>query len=127
MWLKQLRVFNFKNYPEAELNFLSQDNDITGKNQAGKTNILSAIHYLSLCKSYFNPIDSQQIKIGENWFIVQGDFKKNNQVDKISCSLKRNQKKIFERNKKKYTRLADHIELYTIVMITTNYTVNVLG
>lgn len=127
MWLKQLRVLNFKNYLEADLEFAPQANAITGKNGAGKTNIIDAIHYLSLCKSYFNPIDSQQIKIGENWFMVQGDFKKNNQVDKISCSLKRNQKKIFERNKKKYTRLADHIGLYPIVMITPNDTVIVMG
>lgn len=127
MWLKQLRVFNFKNYPEAELNFLPQANAITGQNGAGKTNILDAIHYLSLCKSYFNPIDSQQIKTGENWFMVQGDFEKEGNVDKISCSLKRNQKKLFERNKKKYSRLADHIGLYPIVMVTPNDTVIVMG
>src|SRR5699024_11239805 len=69
MWLKQLRVLNFKNYLEADLEFAPQANAITGKNGAGKTNIIDAIHYLSLCKSYFNPIDSQQIKIGENWFM----------------------------------------------------------
>ena len=93
MWLKRLSVLNFKNYSEGELEFSSGVNAFTGKNGAGKTNLLDAIHYLSLCKSYFNPIDSQQIKTGENWFMVQGSFQKDGVSDVVSCAVKRNQKK----------------------------------
>ena len=64
MYLKQLSVINFKNYTEAELTFSEGVNAFLGDNGAGKTNLLDAIHYLSLCKSYFNPVDSQQIKQG---------------------------------------------------------------
>src|SRR5690606_24738884 len=45
---------------------------------------------------------------------------KNEEGDVISCSLKKNQKKQFKRNKKEYTRLADHIGLYPLVMISPN-------
>ena len=120
MWLKRLSVLNFKNYSEGELEFSSGVNAFTGKNGAGKTNLLDAIHYLSLCKSYFNPIDSQQIKTGENWFMVQGTFHKDGVSDVVSCAVKRNQKKQFRRNKKEYNRLADHIGLFPLVMITPN-------
>ena len=120
MWLKRLSVLNFKNYSEGELEFSSGVNAFTGKNGAGKTNLLDAIHYLSLCKSYFNPIDSQQIKTGENWFMVQGSFQKDGVSDVVSCEVKRNQKKQFHRNKKEYNRLADHIGLFPLVMITPN-------
>lgn len=118
MWLKQLSVLNFKNYPEAALEFTPEVNAFTGDNGAGKTNLLDAIHYLSLCKSYFNPIDSQQIRNGHDWFMVQGEFDKNDHADTVSCSLKRNQKKQFKRNKKEYTRLADHIGLFPLVMVS---------
>lgn len=118
MWLKQLAALNFKNYTEATLHFAPEVNAFTGPNGAGKTNLLDAIHYLSLCKSFFNPIDSQQIRRDADWFMVQGEFDKEGQPDTVACSLKRNQKKQFKKNKKAYTRLADHIGLFPLVMIS---------
>lgn len=118
MWLQKISLLNFKNYEEAELNFSASVNAFAGNNGAGKTNLLDAIHYLSLCKSYFNPIDSQQIFQGSDFFMVQGTFEKNNSDEVIACSLKRNQKKQFKKNKKEYQRLADHIGLFPLVMIS---------
>ncbi len=118
MYLQQLSVINFKNYAEAGLTFSEGVNVFTGNNGAGKTNLLDAIHYLSLCKSYFNPIDSQQIKQGEEFFIITGNFNKNGNQDAVACSVKRNQKKQFKRNKKDYQRLADHIGLFPLVMVS---------
>jgi len=118
MYLEQLSVINFKNYAEAGLSFSEGVNAFTGDNGAGKTNLLDAIYYLSLCKSYFNPIDTQQIKQGTDFFIINGTFSKNNKEEKIACAVKRNQKKQFKRNKKDYQRLADHIGLFPLVMIS---------
>ena len=118
MYLQQLSVVNFKNYSEAGLTFSEGVNVFTGNNGAGKTNLLDAIHYLSLCKSYFNPIDSQQIKQGTDFFIITGNFHKNNRQETVACSVKRNQKKQFKRNKKDYLRLADHIGLLPLVMVS---------
>jgi DNA replication and repair protein RecF len=118
MYLQQLSVINFKNYAEAELTFSEGVNAFTGDNGAGKTNLLDAIHYLSLCKSYFNPIDSQQIKQDTDFFIITGTFSKNKKQDAVACAVKRNQKKQFKRNKKDYQRLADHIGLFPLVMVS---------
>jgi len=120
MWLQKLSLINFKNYSEAELNFSAAVNAFTGNNGAGKTNLLDAIHYLSLCKSYFNPIDGQQIKHSKEFFMVQGVFDKDGKEEIVSCGLKRGQKKQFKRNKKEYQRLADHIGLFPLVMISPN-------
>jgi DNA replication and repair protein RecF len=118
MVLEKLSLLNFKNYTEAELVFSPSVNAFTGDNGAGKTNLLDAIHYLSLCKSYFNPIDSQQIKQGSEFFMIQGVFEKCEKEEVIACSLKKNQKKQFKRNKKEYQRLAEHIGLFPLVMIS---------
>src|SRR3954468_16227101 len=118
MYLKQLSVINFKNYEEAELTFSDGVNAFLGNNGAGKTNLLDAIHYLALCKSYFNPIDSQQIKQGTDFFIVTGNFNRDGKTENIACSVKKNQKKQFKRNKKDYPRLADHIGLLPLVMVS---------
>jgi DNA replication and repair protein RecF len=118
MYLKQLSVINFKNCAEAGIAFSEGVNVFTGNNGAGKTNLLDAIHYLSLCKSYFNPIDSQQIKQGADFFIINGTFNKNGNQEAVACAVKRNQKKQFKRNKKDYQRLADHIGLLPLVMVS---------
>jgi DNA replication and repair protein RecF len=118
MYLQQLSVINFKNYAQAELSLSAGVNAFMGNNGAGKTNLLDAIHYLSLCKSYFNPIDSQQIKQGADFFIITGSFNRDEKQEAIACSVKRNQKKQFKRNKKDYQRLADHIGLLPMVMIS---------
>lgn len=118
MWLKRIALLNFKNYEEAGLELAPGVNAFTGDNGAGKTNLLDAIHYLSLCKSYFNPIDSQQIRTGTDFFLLQGTFDKDGKEELVACSLKRNQKKQFKRNKKEYQRLAEHIGHFPLVMIS---------
>ena len=118
MYLQQLSVINFKNYSEAELSFGEGVNVFAGNNGAGKTNLLDAIHYLALCKSYFNPVDSQQIKQGADFFMITGTFNKNGKPETVACAVKRNQKKQFKRNKKEYQRLADHIGLLPLVMVS---------
>ncbi len=89
-----------------------------GDNGEGKTNILDAIHYLSFCKSFFNPIDSQNIKHDEPFFVIQGLFEKEDAVVEIYCGQKRGEKKSFKKNKKEYQRLSDHIGLFPLVMIS---------
>jgi DNA replication and repair protein RecF len=116
--LNQLSLYNFKNYEELKLEFNANAVCFLGRNGAGKTNLLDAIHYLSSCKSYFNPVDSQNIKFGADQFAVSGEFMRNEQPEQIVCSVRRNQRKIFKRNHKEYDRLSEHIGLLPSVMIT---------
>jgi DNA replication and repair protein RecF len=118
MFLSQLHLLHFKNYEEASFHFSAGVNCITGNNGVGKTNLLDAIHYLSFCKSYFNPIDSQNILHESPFFIVQGIFENEGIKDEIYCGVKRGQKKQFKKNQKEYTRLADHIGNFPLVMIS---------
>lgn len=118
MYLKNLSITNFKNYHAAELIFSEKVNCFVGNNGVGKTNLLDAIHYLSLCKSYFNPIDSQNINYDADFSVIQGNFFKNDSEDEIFCGIQRNKRKIFKRNKKEYQKLSDHIGLFPLVMIS---------
>ncbi len=120
MYLKDLSLINFKNYQEFSANFSPKINCFVGNNGSGKTNLLDAIHYLSLCKSFFNAIDSQNIRNSENYFLIQGHFEKNGEVDAVYCGLKRNQKKVFKKNTKEYQKLSEHIGQFPLVMISPN-------
>ena len=120
MIITNISILNYKNLEEVELDFSAKLNCFLGENGMGKTNILDAIYYLSFCKSSINPIDSQNIRHDENFFVLQGYYKteQNGEVDEVYCGLKRRKKKIFKRNKKEYTRLSDHIGLIPLVMVS---------
>lgn len=118
MFLQSLSLLNFKNIGEAEVSFSPRINCFVGNNGVGKTNLLDAIHYLCLCKSYFNPVDTQNIRHNQEFALIQGIFSVNGKDEEILCSIHHNRNKIFKRNKKEYERLAHHIGLFPAVMIS---------
>ncbi|NRA12479.1 MAG: DNA replication/repair protein RecF [Crocinitomicaceae bacterium] len=118
MHLENLHLINFKNYEEAEIQLSDGINCFVGNNGAGKTNILDAVHYLSICKSYMNVIDRQNIRFGQPFFSIQGEWHKDEAKISINCAVKVGSKKVFKRNKKEYEKLADHIGQFPAVMIS---------
>lgn len=126
MHLQSLSLVNFKNIAEADFDFSASVNCFLGLNGEGKTNILDAIHYLSLTKSYFNHKDSQNIKFEEPFFVVNGVFEKEGESMNIYCGLKSGEKKTFKRNKKNYDKLSDHVGHLPVVMISPNDTALIL-
>lgn len=119
MWLKRISILSYKNLEEVELSFSRKLNCIIGKNGMGKTNLMDAVYYLSFCKSATNPIDSQNIQHGHEFFVIQGFYETDyGEPEEVYCGLKRKQKKQFKRNKKEYSRLSDHIGLIPLVMVS---------
>jgi DNA replication and repair protein RecF len=118
MYLKKLALTNFKNYELNELEFSPKINCFVGNNGVGKTNILDAIHYLSLTKSFFNSIDSISIKHGEDYFIIRGTFVRDDEEDQIYCAFQKQKQKLLKRNGKEYKKLSDHVGRYPVVMIS---------
>ncbi|MFT5668039.1 MAG: DNA replication and repair protein RecF [Vicingaceae bacterium] len=118
MYLEKLQLLNFKNYEEVDVQLSPSINCFLGNNGQGKTNLLDAIFYLAFSKSFFNPIDSQLIKDDEAFMTLTGHFKREEEKEKIYIGLKKGQKKQVKRNKKVYDRIADHIGLIPLVMIS---------
>ncbi len=118
MRLNSISILNYKNLLEVELQFPSKLNCFVGNNGMGKTNILDAIYYLSFCKSHSNSIDSQNINHDNEFLMLQGKYIRQEQEEVIYCGIKRRKKKQFKRNKKEYERLADHIGLLPLVLIS---------
>ena len=119
MYLKELRLANFKNCESAELTFSEKVNCFVGLNGAGKTNILDSIYYLSFCKSFFSATDKLNIRHDQDFFSIHGTYSfddKENEL--VSCVQKRDAKKSFKFNKKEYERLSEHIGKFPLVMIS---------
>lgn len=119
MILTELSIINYKNIAQSELSLSPKINCFIGNNGMGKTNLLDAVYYLSFCKSYTNPIDSQIIKHNTDFCMLQGKYVfEDTSKEEIYSGIRRRQKKQFKRNKKEYERLSDHIGLIPLVMIS---------
>ncbi|MCF6128933.1 DNA replication and repair protein RecF [Flavobacterium sp. AS60] len=118
MFLKRISLLNYKNFSEIAFELDTKINCFVGKNGIGKTNILDAVYHLANGKSYFNPLAVQNIKHGEDFFVVDGEFEKNERTEQILCSLKKGQKKILKRNGKVYEKFSDHIGFIPLVIIS---------
>ena len=100
MILEKLSIINYKNIAEAELVLSPKINCLIGQNGVGKTKVLDAIYYLSFCRSANNPIDSQVISHGEEFFMLEGRYysgDKDNALT-VAAAMKRGQKKHFKRD-----------------------------
>ncbi len=118
MYLQKISLVNFKNLESQSFDFQQKINCFVGNNGVGKTNVLDAIYYLSFAKSYFNSVAIQNIKHGEAFFMVEGDYVLNDRNEKIVCSLKRGQKKVLKRNGKSYEKFSEHIGQLPLVIIS---------
>jgi DNA replication and repair protein RecF len=125
--LEKLSILNYKIIAEATLELSPKMNCLIGQNGVGKTNVLDAVYYLSFCRSSNNPIDSQVIRHGQDFFMLEGVYEGEIEEEVISCAMKRGMKKHFRRNKKEYKRLSEHIGLITIVMVSPNDTLLIDG
>ena len=118
VFLKQLSLLNYKNLAQIEFDFDAKINCFVGKNGVGKTNILDAIYHLAYGNCYFNPLAVQNIKHGEEFFVIDALLEKNGKEEKIVCSLKKGQKKTIKRNGKVYDKLSEHLGLIPLVIIS---------
>ena len=118
MFLKQLKLTNYKNIEASKFDFEAPINCFIGNNGIGKSNILDSIYHLAFTKSYFNPSSQQNIKFNKDFFAIEGLFEIKAKVEKVSCSLKKGQKKNIKRNGKRYIKIADHIGLIPLVIIS---------
>lgn len=121
MYLEKLHLINFKNYAEVRLDLSSRINVLVGKNGSGKTNLLDAIHYLSLTKSAFST-DNFSIRQGEEFFMIKGAFKKDKKVEEVTCSFQTGSKKIFKEGGSEYQKLSEHIGKYPVVLVVPDDT-----
>ena len=75
MTLNTATILNYKNIAEARLEFSPKLNCLIGNNGQGKTNVLDAIYYLSMCRSFASTSDnSAVIRHGEPFMMLQGSY-----------------------------------------------------
>ncbi|MFO7894103.1 MAG: DNA replication and repair protein RecF [Longimicrobiales bacterium] len=71
---RELRLRQFRNFPELELIFPPAGAAVIGPNGSGKTNLLEALYYLEIFSSFRGAPDAQLVRFGEEAFHIRGRF-----------------------------------------------------
>ena len=123
MWIKNIKIDNFRNYKQQEIKLEKNINIFYGENAQGKTNIIEAIFLCSLGKSFRAKKDSEMIKIGEENSIIEIEYEKSDRDGNIKIELG-NKKNIFL-NGIKIKKLSELLGNLNIVIFTPD-DVNIL-
>lgn len=123
MIIQKLHLINFKNHLEKDFEFSPQINCFVGNNGAGKTNILDALHYISVAKSFLgnkdlNNITISNLNISEDFFSIEAEIFDGEKENIIKVQQPKDAKKIIKKNDKSYDRIADHIGFLPSVIIS---------
>ena len=121
MRIQRMNLQNFRNHDDVEVEWAPALNVIVGPNGAGKTNLIDAIHYLCMSKSFVTGSDTHVLRQGESLFEIEGDFEGSIRSRfNLKCVYSRGEGKKFWVNESPLDRLADLIGMVPVVVLSPN-------
>lgn len=120
MLLEEINIINYKNINSLSVSFSPKVNCLIGENGSGKTNILDAVYYTSMCKSLVSTTDNQTINFDKDFFMIDALYQKTGagSSDRVVCSYKRGGEKIVKRGDKRCEKLSDHIGVIPTILVS---------
>lgn len=128
MILSEIEVLNFKNIADARLELSPGVNSFVGRNGMGKSNLLEAVHFLSMARPMQSMPESGLIRHGEDTLLVKGRYRTDGGTEEqVSIGISAGKGKRVLRNGKEYGRLSEHIGRFPLVAVTPGDTTLVTG
>jgi len=117
MEIKKLKLYNFRNYENLDLEFNKKNTIFIGNNAQGKTNILEAIYVLGLTKSYLNINEKNLIRFDEVYSKIHGTIIDNNIEKKLEILINEKGKKVKIDNLE-VTKLSNYISKLNVIIFS---------
>lgn len=128
MRIDSIDIVDFKNIAAANLEFSPRVNCLLGLNGMGKSNLLEAIHILSMARPMRNMPESALIRHGQPAMMLKGVYELDSGVEeRVSCGIVRGKGKTLRRNDKEYQRISEHIGKFPVVTVSPSDTELVVG
>mgnify|MGYP005771009769 FL=1 len=116
MYIEKIKLQNFRNYEQLDLDLNKNINIIYGDNAQGKTNILEAIFLCSFGKSFRTNKEKEMIKFNEDRCLVEILYQKKDRDGKIKIEI--GNKKQISINGVKIKKLSELLGNINIVLFT---------
>ena len=116
MECNEIRIRNFRNVEEARVCFDGGVNILCGANAQGKTNLLEAIGFTALGKSFRTIHEEDMIRFGAESAEVSVDFTASGRKQNITVRMMPGQRRRIEHNKVKVGRVSDVVGVFRTVL-----------
>ena len=116
MYIEKIKLNNFRNYEQLELDLNKDINIIYGNNAQGKTNILEAIFLSSFGKSFRTSKEKEMIRFNEQSCLVEIFYQKKDRDGKVKIEI--GNKKQISLNGIKLKKLSELLGNINIVIFT---------
>lgn len=126
MFIHKLQLTNYKNHENKVFSFKERINAFVGLNGVGKTNILDAIYFLCIGKSYFSAFDKYGVKHNESFFRLVTEIE-DEELNEIVLTFEQGKRKKITVNDVLLNRAAEHIGKFPIVVVAPNDNMLILG
>jgi DNA replication and repair protein RecF len=115
MYFKSLTLQNFRNYDSLVADFHPNVNIVTGENAQGKTNLIEALYFMSLGKSFRTFRDSELIGFQKDFCRLKSVFVKDGDEQTLDFTISGEAKEA-RLNGVKLTKNSDLLEqVYTVI------------
>lgn len=118
MYVKSVKVNNFRNYENETAFFVPGVNVIVGDNAQGKTNLIEAVYFAGVGKSFRTARDRELIRAGEDRARVRVQTEKAAGSDVIDFRLDRNEVKRIAINDIPVTRMGSLMGVCSVVLFS---------
>lgn len=115
MDIRQIKLRNYRNYKTLNLQLNHGLNVIVGPNGSGKTNLVEAIYYLSLARSFRTNDDVDLIKNGEDDCVIEASLGKEKFAKSIKIHLNKEGKRIVV-NDYPLTKLSELAKITNVIV-----------
>jgi len=126
MFIHKLSLTNYKNHEKKVFSFHEKMNAFIGLNGAGKTNILDALYFLCIGKSYFSSFDKQVVKHDNQFFRLVAEIETDTK-NKIVVTYELGKRKKIIVNDIPLLKAANHIGNFPVVVVAPNDNILILG
>ena len=123
MLCKKIELYNFRNVEQQTVEFDNGINVLHGENAQGKTNLLEAIYYISLGKSFRTTHENEIIRFGEEYASISLDYESEERVQNITMRFSDNvrQRKNVTHNGVKITKLSELVGSFRAVLFSPDH------
>lgn len=115
LFVREVRLVNVRNYADATFAFGEKFNLVTGLNGVGKTNLLDAVYYLGVGKSYFTTQDQRVVRQGMEFFRLDGRVEKGGEATTVTVKVRPGISKEIQRNGLPFARISEHLGFLPVV------------
>ncbi len=126
--IQHIKLVNFKNYKQLNVQLNQKFNAFIGLNGMGKTNLLDAVYYLCMGKSYFTTSDKNVVCFEQDFIRLKANIIDDQEQSNHEVIVKviPSKSKEIHYNNKKYSKLSEHVGFMPVVIIAPGDVYNLL-